>query len=436
MANNENETYVIPEAESENFLGPMYDFEERHIPKISPDTILTPLEIINKKLQPYIINNLTGFHINAGSIPKHYDEIVRLLYITGVDFLAVSETFICEKTHKCFYEIPGYSIIHKDRHMKSRGGTALYIKNGIQFKEIKLCKNIVQPEVCFVEIKLQNTKIAIGVVYKSPKIPYTVYSDLTEVLAPIITGYEHHMILGDFNIDQLKPDSSAYKYLRDHVLLPYDLSQMISNPTRVTDKTSTLIDLLLVSYPENVKVVGVADIPAIADHQLLYCSYALKKPKFKPKIIYKRKMANFDIPAFKHDIDMAPWGNLEVFDINDLDNKVTVFENIYRDIIDKHCPKVEIRVTHPSSSAWLTPEIKELQNDRDRYYSRFKKMKKKIRKHRRNMTTIVRLNSISLKIYITIYATRLLILFVSPKSKHLMTKLITSSNNLKSFIVH
>ena len=141
--------------------------------------------------------------------------------------------------------------------------------------------------------------------------------------------------------------------------------------------SSTLIDLLLVSYPENVKVVGVADIPAIADHRLIYCSYALKKPKFKPVIIHKRKMANFNIDNFKHDIDMAPWGNLDVFDQNDLDNKVTVFENIYRDIIDQHCPKVEIRVTHPSSSAWRTPEIKEMQNDRDRYYSKFKQMKKK-----------------------------------------------------------
>ena len=65
-----------------------------------------------------------------------------------------------------------------------------------------------------------------------------------------------------------------------------------------------------------------------------------------------------------------------MFADNDLDNKITVLENIYRDIIDKHCPKVEMRVTHPSSSSWRTDEIKQLQNDRDKYYSKFKKMKK------------------------------------------------------------
>ena len=385
MANNDNEAYVNAEAEAENianFLNPMYDLEERPIPRITLD-FSTPLEEIKKKIKSFS-NNLNCFHINAGSIPKHYDEIVRLLIELGIDILAVSETFICQKTPKIFYEIPGYTFIHKDRNMSCRGGTGLYIRDGIQFKEIKLCKDIIQPEVCFVEIKCLNSKIAIGVVYKSPLISYTEYSVLTEVLAPIITGYEHHLILGDFNIDQLKPDSSPCKYFRDHVLEPYDLSQVITEPTRIAKDSSTLIDLILVSYPENVKVVGVADVPAIADHRLIYCSYALKKPKFKPKIIHKRKMANFNIENFKHDIDMAPWGNLEVFDQNDLDNKVTVLENIYRDVIDKHCPKVEIRVTHPSSSAWRTPEIKELQNDRDIYYSKFKKMKKNQKTEEKN----------------------------------------------------
>ena len=87
-------------------------------------------------------------------------------------------------------------------------------------------------------------------------------------------------------------------------------------------------------------------------------------------------MDNFNAEQFKNYIEFAPWGCLSAFDYDDLDNKITVMENIYRDIMDKHCPKVEMRVTHPSSSAWRTDKIKQLQNDRDRYYSKFKRMKK------------------------------------------------------------
>ena len=173
--------------------------------------------------------------------------------------------------------------------MQSRGGTGLYIKDCFECKEIKLCREVVQPEMCFVQVTCNKTKVAVGVIYKSPLISYTQYAVLTEILAPIISGYEHHIITGDFNIDQLNPDSSACKFFRDHVTEPFDLTQMITEPTRITDKSSTLIDLLLVSYPENVKVSGSIDIPAIADHCLIYSSYALKKLSSNLKLLSKEK---------------------------------------------------------------------------------------------------------------------------------------------------
>lgn len=379
------ETYIDVAAEADrvfDFRNPLFHLEERDIPTIPVD-FSTPIEFINNKLKNYR-NNLTGIHINAQSIPKHYDEIVRLLIETQMDFLAISETFVCDKTPKMCYEIPGYKFFHKDRFNRSRGGVGIYIKDGITCKEIKLCNEVSQPEVLFVELNCNNIKVAVGVIYKSPLISYTQYEVLTDVLAPIITGYEHHIIMGDYNINQLQPDSCACKFFKDHVLEPFDLTQIITEPTRITDKTSTLIDLILVSLPDNVKVSGVVDIPAIADHCLTFCCYAIKKPKFKPKIIIKRKMKNFNIDDFKNDIALAPWGCLLAFEDSDLDNKVTVIENIYRDIIDKHCPKIEIRITHPSSSEWRTPEIKQMQNDRDRYYTKFKHMKK----NEKNMSKI------------------------------------------------
>ena len=110
-------------------------------------------------------------------------------------------------------------------------------------------------------------------------------------------------------------------------------------------------------------------------------------------------MADFNVENFKSDIDHAPWGSLDVFDDGDLDNKVTVLENIYKDIIDKHCPKVEIRVTHPSSTAWRTPEIKELQNDRDCYYSKLKKMKKNSKTFMKNDPNFIAKIKITENIY-------------------------------------
>ena len=46
-----------------------------------------------------------------------------------------------------------------------------------------------------------------------------------------------------------------------------------------------------------------------------------------------------------HDMAIAPWGNIEAVDDDDIDNKVTIFENIHREIIDKHAPFRTFRVT-------------------------------------------------------------------------------------------
>ena len=68
---------------------------------------------------------------------------------------------------------------------------------------------------------------------------------------------------------------------------------------------------------------------------------------------------------------MAPWGNIEAVDDDDVDNKVTIFENIHKEIIDKHAPMRTFRVTRPATP-WLTTEIKDLMDQRQgRIFSKF-----------------------------------------------------------------
>ena len=48
-----------------------------------------------------------------------------------------------------------------------------------------------------------------------------------------------------------------------------DIYGLISEPTRITDKSSTLIDLIYTNCPERVVCSGVAHI-SISDHRLVY----------------------------------------------------------------------------------------------------------------------------------------------------------------------
>ena len=162
-------------------------------------------------------------------------------------------------------------------------------------KQIKLPIDLVQPEMIFIEVKIGVVKMAVGVIYKSPLIPYSVFAAIHENIAFVTSKYEHCIILGDMNIDHLKIDSSALKFFNSYVTEPFALTQIVEKPTRIAATSSTLIDVILLSSnSENVKAHDVVDTPGISDHCLIFMAYSLKKPKFKPRILTRRDYRNFD----------------------------------------------------------------------------------------------------------------------------------------------
>ena len=356
-----------------NFEDPIFNLQETSVEPLDID-FPTVTELINFKLKNYD-NLLKLGHINARSIPKHVHEIDRILSNTAIDILCVSETFISEDTPENICKIPGYNLVHIDRTAQSRGGIAIYISDQFEFKVINLPMKLVQPEMAFIEVTVGKIKIAVGVLYRSPLIPYTIYAAIHENLVTVTSKYDHVILMGDSNVDHLKPNLPAHKFFTTYVTEPFALTQVIDEPTRITAKSSTLIDLILTSNPENVKAHGVVDTPGVSDHCLIFCAYSIKKPKFKPKMLTRRDFRNFDPEKFKFDMSMAPWGNIEAVDDDDVDNKVTIFENIHKEIIDKHAPLRTFRVTRPATP-WLTEEIKDLMDQRDRYKNKFNKNKK------------------------------------------------------------
>ena len=114
-------------------------------------------------------------------------------------------------------------------------------------------------------------------------------------------------------------------------------------------------------------------------------AYNFKKEKFKPKIISKRDMKNFSEEEFLKKLNVAPWGQIysaENPDIlfhnpedadpkNIVNNQVTILENIFRNVVDEVAPFKTCRVTRPASP-WLTDEIKEKMNERDKLRAKYK----------------------------------------------------------------
>ena len=319
--------------------------------------------------------------MNARSVPKHLDEIIKLFEETNLDCICVSETFIKAHTPQSLQKIPGFKFFKKNRISKNGGGIGIFVRDNLSqnTKVIKLPQSFTQPEALFLELTINNVKVAVGTIYKPPKIPYGVFATIQESLAYITTKYQHTIICGDFNINYLQPESYPTSFFQVNVTEPFGLSQIIKEPTRITSTTSTLLDLILVSNSNNVKKCGVVDIPGISDHCFVYAAYAIRKPKFIPKTFTRRDFKNFSQEAFMQDINLAPWENVYAVEDNELDKKATIFENVFNTVLDKHAPVRTFTVKHPKSP-WLTTEIKNLMNERDKLKNKFNSIKKKLSK--------------------------------------------------------
>ena len=76
------------------------------------------------------------------------------------------------------------------RENKRGGGVALYVKNTYNAKILKTPVDPLGPENIWVEVEVGKRKIVVGVQYKAPNIPYTIFERSLENFIKIYTEYD------------------------------------------------------------------------------------------------------------------------------------------------------------------------------------------------------------------------------------------------------
>ena len=129
-------------------------------------------------------------------------------------------------------------------------------------------------ETLWVEILQPKTiPILVGVAYRPPS-QSDFYDIFGQTCHQINTNKHEIIILGDFNTD-VKADSNLQRRLVEFQTT-FDLDQVIVEPTRITPKSRTIIDLILVSDPAKISQSGVIEI-GVSDHFLAYCTRKITK---------------------------------------------------------------------------------------------------------------------------------------------------------------
>ena len=190
------------------------------------------------------------------------------------------------------------------------------------------------------------------------------------------------ILMEDLNCDLKKkplPDHHTGKLLSLCSL--YELTQVISEPTRVTESTCTLIDPILTNTPEHILSSGA--IPTgISDDNLVYAICKFKPPKFKPTFKEVRDFKHFSETQFRNDLLQVPW--VSILWCDDPNQCWTIWKSMFNEILNRHAP---IRHKHVKSNPipWITPAIKQL--IRTRHYYKKKAIKFNLTIHWRKVST-------------------------------------------------
>ena len=232
-------------------------------------------------------------------------------------------------------------------------------------------------EALCVEVRKPKSKpILIVSCYRLPNSNHEVLKLIENLIKNLDNEEKEIVILGDFNYDLLNRSVTHNSDNFLEILNLYQLHQLINEPTRITETSKTLIDVVITNKPENY----------LSDHSLVYTSRKLSVPKSKHKVVVTRCLKNYNSHECNEDLKY----NFD-FDTSDPNEMWESWKNIFNMVFEKHAP-TRIRKVRSEYAPWLTSKIKKSMYHRDylkkmaikhnslHYHKAFKTQRNKVNK--------------------------------------------------------
>ena len=325
-------------------------------------------------------NLLKVAHINVNGLENKLSEIMVLLQEKDFDVLGLTETHLTDQITDEHLLIDGYKLYRRDRDgseckdaPKGYGGCLTYVKTSLISVPMTDKYNNNNIEAVWVELTSNSQKILIGNLYRHPK-DLAIYEKLQNTLEQILARRKNVAIVGDLNSDLLTrgktEDEQALGKKLKNVLNNFKLHNVISDATRITENSRTLIDVFITSNKEKIKESGVIHYGK-SDHSIIYAIHKMVLEKKRPVIKTVRSFRNFDHNQLNRDMGNAPW----VVCQDDVDDQLWAWGQIFEDIMQSQIPKRQAKIRQ-KTLPWIDRDIRKLMNQRFKALRKFKNTNK------------------------------------------------------------
>ena len=345
-------------------------------------------------------NTFSLLHINARSLNKNVDSLELLLTNLNqfpFSIIGITETWL-HSTSPPVFNLSNYSMLRADRQHGKGGGVALYIFDKLNIKS-RPDLHIEGAEDLFIEVLNDHSKnIIVGVIYRPPNNDLDSFLEkLEEVLDSITRENKDVYLMGDYNIDLLNTENSSTLKLIS-TLSSYAFTSHISNPTRISNTSQTLIDNIFSNAVDNNNFTNGVLYYDISDHLPIFTLRSLsvtQKNLNRNKRKKKRKESERNINSLIGDLTQEGWEN--VLNETDADRAYETFLQKLLFYYNKNIPLVNSKQLKKNKHPWITKGISRSITTRTKLYKKALKTKSEIemcryKKYRNILTSVIRLS--------------------------------------------
>ena len=300
-------------------------------------------------------------HLNVQGISNKTDELRDMVGNSGVKIMLFTETFLKPHHSSCLYNVPGYREERRDRPSKGGGGVIALVHQSVTYERLSSLDTFLPESVSIMVRNPHASPFLCAVVYRPPNTPASWLLQFDSYLRQAKTHCGEVIVLGDFNIDILGRMPNSLQ----SVCATHDLTQLIGEPTRVTNTTSTLIDHVYTNDDRTITSCGVIQI-GISDHYMTYISRKSGRNRRQDQATCTRRdWSKFNADCYQRDLAQTPWHVINK--LADPDQMLAVFTDQLQTVIERHAPmKASRHKLRASPPAWMDEEIRRLIRTRNR----------------------------------------------------------------------
>jgi len=357
------------------------------------------------------------FHLNARSLNKNSNSVVDYIasFDNHFDIYGFTETWFRSNDDSDLVNLDGYIPVNCNRQGRRGGGASLFINSKFNYiNRGDLNINCDDCDSVFIEIPLKRGNIIVGIIYKPD---YVVFDDFISTLNNTVNSINKEKkrcyIMGDFNLDLLKYDSSREIATFVNMMYSNHFPPCIDKPTRVhvrgpNNITISCIDNIFTNDFLNSVKSGVI-VTDLSDHFPTFTITTNDTPNknmfsSEPAPVRRsRQMQPENINGLKNALSLTDWNS--ILNENNPDLAYDLLQNKTHSLLNIHCPFKNKKITKRSTprKPWVTTGLIKSIKTKDKLYRTYltkpsDENKQKYNKYRNHLNSLLRLAK---KSYIT-----------------------------------